>query len=73
MSQALQRHLSKQAEDLMGAAAPLQLERVRRAAAQMVHRNRLLFIHTEKLADPTARERMLRLIHYHAVHDPEVH
>ena len=36
----------------------------------MVHRKRLLLTNTEQLTDPTAREHMLRLIHYHAVHDP---
>ena len=73
VTQALQRHLTKYAEDPMGAAAHLQLEAVRRAAAQMVHRKRLMLTHTEQLPDPTAREHMLCLIHYHAVHDPEVH
>ena len=69
VTQALHRHLTKHVENLIGAAAHLQLEAVRRAAAQMVHRKNLLLTHT----DPSAREHMLRLIHYHAVHDPEVH
>ena len=73
VTQALQRHLARHAENRMGAAAHLQLEAVRRAAAQMVHRKRLLLTHTEQLTDPTSREHMLRLIHDHAVHDPEVH
>ena len=73
VTQALQQHLTKHAQDPMRAPAHLQLEAVRRAAAQMVHRRRLLLTHTEQLADPTAREHMLRLIHYRAVHDPEVH
>ena len=59
-------------ESPMEAAAHLQLEAVRRAAAQMVHRKHLLLTDTEQLTDPTAREHMQRLIHYHAVHDPEV-
>ena len=57
----------------MEAAAHLQLEAVRRAAAKMVHRKHHLLTRTEQLTDPTAREHMLRLIHYHAVRDPEVH
>ena len=73
VTQALQWHLTKHAEDPMGAAAHLQLEAVRRAAARMVHRKHLLLTHTKQLTDPTAREQMLRLIHYHAVYDPEVH
>ena len=73
VTQALQRHFSKHAEDRMGAAAHLQLEAVSRTAAQMVHHKRLLLTHMEQLSDPTAREHMLRLIHSHAVHDPEVH
>ena len=73
VTQALQRHLSNHAKDPMWAAAHLQLEAVRRAAAQMVHRKRLLLTHTEQFTDPTAREHMLRLIHYHVVPDPEVH
>ena len=72
VTQALQRHLTKHAEDLMGAAAHLELEAVRRAAAQMVHRKRLMLTHTEQRADPTAREHMLPLIYYHVVQDPEV-
>ena len=39
----------------------------------MVHCKRLLLTHTEQLTDPAARNHMLCLIHYHAVHDPEVH
>ena len=73
MTQALHRHLTRHTVKPMEAAAHLQLEPVRRAAAQMVHRKRLLLTHTEQLTDPTAREHMRRLIHYHAVHDPEVH
>ena len=73
MTQALHRQLTKGAEKSMGEAAHLQLEAVRRAAAQMVHRKHLPLTHTEQLTDPTAREHMLCLIHYHAVHDPEVH
>ena len=57
----------------MEAAAHLQLEAVPRAAAQRIHRKGLLLTHTEQLADPTAREHMLRHIYYHAMHDPEVH
>ena len=56
MKQALQRHLTKHAGDPMKAAAQLQLEAVRRAAAQMVHRKPLMLTHTERLTDPTARE-----------------
>ena len=73
VTQALHRHLAKHTENPMEAAAHLQLEAVRRAAAQMVHRKHPLLTHTEQLTDPTAREHMQRLIHYHAVHDPEVH
>ena len=73
VTQALHRHLIKHAENLMEAAAHLQLEAVRRAAALMVHPTHLLLTHMEQLTDPTAREHMLRLIHYHAVHEPEVH
>ena len=73
VTQALEQHLIKHAKEPMGAAAHLQLEAVRRAAANMVHRKRLLLTHTEQLADQTAREHMLRLVHYHAVHDAEVH
>ena len=57
----------------MEAAAHLQLEAVRRAATQTVHRKHLLLTHAEILTDPTAREHMQRLIHYHAVHDQDVH
>ena len=71
VTQALQRHLTKHAEDQTKAAAHLQLEAVRRAAAQMAHRKHLMLTHTEQLAYPTAREHMLHLIHYHAVHDRE--
>ena len=73
VTQALHRHLIKHTESPMEAAAHLQLEAVRRAAAQIVHRKHLLLTHTEQLTDPTAREHMQRLIHYHAVHDPDVH
>ena len=65
--------VTKHAGNPIGAAAHLLLEAVRRAAAQMVHRKCLLLTHTRQLTDPTAMENMLRLIHYHAVHDPEVH
>ena len=71
VTQALHRQLTKHAENLMWAAAHLHLEAVRRAAAQMVHREHLLLIQTEQLTDPTAREHMLHLIH--AEDDPEVH
>ena len=73
VTQALHRHLTKPTESPMEAAAHLGLEAVRRAAAQMVHRKHLLLTHAEQLTDPTAREHMQRLIHYHAVHDPDVH
>ena len=73
VTQALHQHLTKHTESPMEPAAHLQLEAVRRAAAQMVHRNHLLLTHAEQLTDPTAREHMQRLIHYHAVHDPDVH
>ena len=73
VTQALHRHLGKHSENLMEAAAHLQLEAVRRAAAEMVHRRHPLLTHREQLTDPTAREDMQRLIHYHAVHDPEVY
>ena len=73
VTQALHRHLTKHTESPMEAAAHLQLEAVRRAAAQMVHRKHLLLTHAEQLTDPTAREQRQRLIHYHAVHDPDVH
>ena len=72
-TQPLQRHLTKHAENPMGAAPHLQLEAVHRAASHMVHRKDLLMTHTEQLTDPIAREHVLRLIHYHAVPDPEVH
>ena len=73
VTQALHRHLTKNTESPMEAAAHLQVEAVRRAAAQMVHRKHLLLTHAEQLTDPTAREHMQRLIHYHAVHDPDLH
>ena len=73
VTQALHRHLTKHTESPMQAAAHLQLEAVRRAAAQMVHRKHLLLTHAEQLTDLTAREHMQRLTHYHAVHDPDVH
>ena len=73
VTQTLHRHLTKHSENPMGAAAHLQLEAVRRAAVQMVHRKHLLLTQTEQLTDPTASEHMLRLLHYDAVHDPEVH
>ena len=53
VTQALQWHLPKLAEDPNGAAVHLQLEAVRRAAAQMVHDKHLLLTHTEQLTDPT--------------------
>ena len=73
VTQFLHRHLAKHTESPIEAAAHLQLEAVCRAAAQMVHPKHLLLTHTEQLTDPTARERMQRLFHYHAVHDPVVH
>ena len=73
VTQALHRHLTKHTESPMGAAAHLQLEAVRRAAAQMVHRKHLLLTHAEQLTDPTAREHIQRLIHYHAVHNRDLH
>ena len=73
VTRALQRHLTQDAEEPMMAAAHLQLEAVRRAAALMAHCIRLLLAHGEQLGNPTARDHMLRLIHYHALHDPEVH
>ena len=73
VTQALHRHLTEHAENPMAAAAHLQLEAVPRAAAQMAHRKHLLLTHTKQLIDPPAREHMLHLIHYHAVHDPEDH
>ena len=72
LTQALHRHLTNHAENPIGAAVHLQLEAVRRAAAQMVHCKNLLLTHTEQIFDLTTREHMLRLIHYHAVHHPEV-
>ena len=72
VTQALHRHLTKHTESPIEVAAHLQLEAVRRASAQMVHRKHLLLTHAEQLTDPTAREHMQRLIHYHAVHDPDV-
>ena len=73
VTQALHQHLTKHMESPMEAAAHLQLEAVRRAAAQMAHRKHLLLTQGEQLTDPTAREHMQRLIHCHAVHDPDVH
>ena len=73
VTQALQKHLAKHTESPMEAAAHLQLEAVRRAAAQMVHHKHILLTHAEQLTDPTTREHMQQLIHYHAVHDPDVH
>ena len=67
VTQALQQHPTNHAQDPVGAAAHLQLEAVRRAAAQMVHRKRLLLTHTEQLTDCTVREQMLRLMDYHVV------
>ena len=73
VTRGLHRHLAKHTESPMEAAAHLQLEAVRRAAAQMVHGKHLLLTPAEQLTDPTTREHMQRLIHYHAVHDPDVH
>ena len=73
VTQALHRHLIKHSESPMEAAAHLQLEAVRRAAGQMVHRKHLLLTHTEQVMNPTTSEQMHCLIHYHAVHDPQVH
>ena len=73
VTQALQQHLTAHAKNPMGAAAHLQLETVRRAAAPMVQRKHSLLTHTEQLTDPDASDHMLPLIHYHALHDPEVH
>ena len=53
VTQALHQHLAKHTESSMEAAAHLQLEAVRRAAAQMVHRKHLLLTQTEQLTDPT--------------------
>ena len=72
VTQALHGHLAKHTESPMEAAAHLQLEAVHRAAAKMVHRKRLLLTHAEQLSNPTTRKHMQRLIHYHAVHDPDV-
>ena len=63
VTQALHRHLTKHAENPMEAAAHSQLEAVRRAAAQMVHRKHLLLTRTEQLINLTAREK-------HAVSHP---
>ena len=60
VTQALHGHLTKHRESPMEAAAHL-------------HRKHLLLTHIEQLIDPTTREHMQRLIHYHAVHDPDVH
>ena len=73
VTQALHRHLTKHTAGPMEAAEHLQLEAVRRAVAQMVHRKHLLVTHTEQFTNSTTREHMQRLIHYHAVHDPDVH
>ena len=73
VTQDLHRHLAKPTESPMEAAAHLQLEAVRRALAQMVHRKHLLLTHTEQSTGPTTREHMQPLIHYHAVHDPDIH
>ena len=62
VTQALHRHLTKHTESPMEAAAHPQLEAVRRAAAQMVHRKHLLLTHAEQLTDRTAREHMQHLI-----------
>ena len=61
VTQALQRHLNKHKESPMEAAAHLQLQAVRKAAARMVHRKHLLLTHTEQLSHPTTREHMQRL------------
>ena len=73
VTQALHRHLTKHTDSPMQATAHLQLEAVRRAAAQRVHCKHLLLTDAEQLTDPTTREHMQGLIHYHAVHDPDVH
>ena len=72
VTQAIHRHRAKHTECPMEAAAHLQLEAVRRAAGQIVHRKHLLLTHTDQLTNPTVREDMQRLIHYHAVHESEV-
>ena len=56
VTQALQRHLTKNAEDQMGAAANLQLKAVRRAAAKMVPRKCLLAVHTQGAARQPHRQ-----------------
>ena len=63
VTQALHKHLTKDSENPMEAAAHLQLEAVRRAAAQMVHLKHLLLTHTEQLTDPTVTEHMQPPIH----------
>ena len=73
VTQALHQHLAKHTEGPMEAAAHLQLEAVRRAAARLVHRKHLLLTQAEQLTNPTTREHMQRLIQYHAVHDPDIH
>ena len=73
VSEALHLQLAGHADNRMKAAAHLQLEAVRRAAAQMAHRKRILLTYAEQLTNPTAQEHMLRLIHYHTVHDPDIH
>ena len=72
-TQILHSHLTQHTEDPMEAAAHLQLEAVHRAAVQMAHRKRLLLTHTERLTNPNAIAHMLRLIHFHPVHNPDVH
>ena len=47
VTQALHRHLTKHSEPPMEATVHLQLEAVRRATAQMVHRKHLLLTHTQ--------------------------
>ena len=53
VTQALHQHVTKHTESPMEAAAHLQLEAVRRAAAQMVHHKHLLLTHADQLTDPT--------------------
>ena len=73
VTHALLQNLTQHAEDPMKAATQLQLEAVRRAAALMAHSKSLLLAHKKQLTDSTARELMLRLIHYHAVYDTDVY
>ena len=73
VSQALHRHLTKHAEKPEGgSSAP-----PARSSPQSSSRNGTPQTPPadimEQLTDPTAREHILRLIHYHAVHVPEVH